>query len=199
MLIIGLLLLGRCRLKWPAKSSQTTKRAQTLLFHSSPSSSCKSKPVYRLQRRTNCHRPGVNWQLHVATCTIKTQHFSAATVPKWGPCPPSADLQCVDGLTELVCSCLPVSGEKHTPDPCQHTEGPPLGNKSQLHTITLNNMAVVQRWLLLQGVALKGCSCVAADEQHECVTEAMWCWSVSGTWETSDWCWWLLREINYIQ
>lgn len=42
MLIIGLLLLGRCRLKWPAKSSQTTKPAQTLLFHSSPSSSCKS-------------------------------------------------------------------------------------------------------------------------------------------------------------
>lgn len=64
-----------------SKSKETSHHFISSLFLTVNTSQFISLYSGQLQT-TNCHRPGINWQLHVVTCTVFTQHYGTATVPK---------------------------------------------------------------------------------------------------------------------
>lgn len=106
---------------------------------------CNSLHAGQLQR-INGHRPGVNWQLHVATCTVFTQHYGTATVPKSCLVPWVWLL-----MSDWTCLLLSLSqlGETHTWTPA--TQVPLLGNEAlTAHKQTLNKRIFFQQYGCLQ-------------------------------------------------
>lgn len=66
--------------------------------------------------QVNCHRPRVNWQLQVATCSEFLQHYCVATVPRTRCRLLGLALLRVDGWLNLS-ALVSQSAGKHTPEP----------------------------------------------------------------------------------